>query len=631
MNLSIIGIAAALTVASPDGRLVVTTDVTDAGVPVYSVTYDGRTVIEPSPLGFTSNAGDFTRNLTATAYATGTAEKTFDQDRIKQSHVDYRANRLTVRYATPDSMRMSVEWQVSDNDIAFRYQIPRQQGGELGAMIITGETTGYKFPQTTTTFLTPQSDPMIGWKRTKPSYEEFYSIDAPMDSTSQYGRGYTWPALFRIGNDGWVLLSETGVDGYYCGTRLSDYSESDGYHVEYPMPEENNGNGSAHPGIKLPANTPWRTITVGADLAPIIETTIPWCLVEPKYIPVRPAQPGRGTWSWLVWQDASINSADQMKFIDLAAEMGYDHALVDNWWDTNIGRDGMKELADYARVKGVKLAVWYSSSGHWNDIVQGPTGLMDRPIPRKAEMKWLRSLGVNTIKVDFFGGDKQETMRLYEDILSDAADYGIDVIFHGCTLPRGWERMYPNYVGSEAVLASENMIFLQEFRDNEARVATLYPFIRNTVGSMEYGGTILNRILNRENKNGNRRLTGDGFQLATAILYQNPVQNFALTPNNLTDAPRKAIEFMRIVPTEWDETKFIAGYPGSHVVMARRNGDRWFYAGVNALDTPVKVDLASKAGRGAEILIDSPKGLVNKKFDGKPFEIPSKGGFVIID
>ena len=173
--------------------------------------------------------------------------------------------------------------------------------------------------------------------------------------------------------------------------------------------------------------------------------------------------------------------------------MGYRYVLVDNWWDTQIGRDRLPELAGYARSKGVSLIMWYSSSGYWNDIEQGPINCMDNPIRRKAEMRWLRSLGVKGIKVDFFGGDKQETMRLYEAILSDADDHGLMVIFHGCTLPRGWERMYPNYVGSEAVRASENMYFTQQACDDEAFNATLHPFIRNSVGCMEFGGCFMNK------------------------------------------------------------------------------------------------------------------------------------------
>ena len=398
------------------------------------------------------------------------------------------------------------------------------------------------------------------------------------------------------------------------------------------MEGENNGNGSAAPGIGLPHSTPWRTITVADNLAPIVETTIPWDLVEPRYTTARKANPGRGTWSWILWQDESINFEDQKAYIDFAAEMGYENALIDNWWDTNIGKKGIEQLAKYAAGKGVNLIIWYSSSGHWNDIVQGPTGKMDRPIVRKEEMKWLHDAGIKTIKVDFFGGDKQETMRLYEDILSDAADYGIDVIFHGCTLPRGWERMYPNFVGSEAVLASENLVFGQNHCDLEAVSATLHPFIRNAAAIMEYGGTFLNRRLNRGNNSGTIRRTGDGFELATSILFQNPVQNFALAPNNLSDAPVEAIEFMKSVPTTWDETKYIDGYPGKYAVIARRHGDTWYVAGVNALEEPLTVSLPDFINSGAKLYFDKTTEKIASRTIGKnrKVTIPSNGGFVAV-
>ncbi len=271
--------------------------------------------------------------------------------------------------------------------------------------------------------------------------------------------------------------------------------------------------------------------------------------------------------------------------------MGYEHTLVDAWWDKNVGRDRIEQLARYAHSRNVDLFLWYSSSGYWNDIEQSPINIMDNPITRKREMKWLQKIGVKGIKVDFFGGDKQETMRLYEAILSDADDHGLMVIFHGCTLPRGWERMYPNYVGSEAVLASENLVFEQRFDDMEAFNACLHPFIRNTVGCMEFGGTFLNMRYNRTNDGGTIRRTSDAFQLATAILFQNPVQNFAITPNNLTDAPQAAIEFMKDVPTTWDETRFIDGYPGKYCVLARRHADKWYVVGINASAEPLKLDL----------------------------------------
>ena len=575
-------------VSGPDQQLRVNVSV-ENGAPLYSVTYKGKTILEPSPLGFVANIGDFSQGMTYVEQKKRTIEETYTLDRIKKSTVNYHANELTVTFQNADRQPMDVTFRVSNNDLAFRYELPRY--GDTGSIVIRREATGFDFPSYTTTFLAPQSDPMVGWKRTKPSYEEEYAADAPLTQRSQFGHGFTFPCLFRIGDDGWALVSETGVDSRYCASRLSDATADGLFTIAFPMPEENNGNGTVAPGFALPGATPWRTITVGDNLKPIIETTVPWDVVTPRFSTEHTYKYGKGTWSWIVWQDASINYDDQVRYIDLAAAMDFQYVLIDNWWDTNIGHERMEQLVDYAHAKNIDVFLWYSSSGYWNDIVQGPTNRMDNPIVRKQEMKWLKKISVKGIKVDFFGGDKQETMRLYEAILSDADDYGLMVIFHGCTLPRGWERMYPNYVGSEAVLASENLVFDQHFDDLEAFNACLHPFIRNTVGCMEFGGTFLNKRYNRTNDGGTTRRTTDVFQLATAVLFQNPIQNFAITPNNLTDAPRLALDFLKEVPTTWDETVFLDGYPGKYCVLARRHGDRWYIAGINAQKEPLKLKL----------------------------------------
>ena len=575
-------------VAGPDGRLQVSVAGGGETGMTYSVTYDGKQMLENSPLGMQTNAGDFSKGLALVKYDTCRIDTVYRQTRIKTSQIHYQANELTCHLSNADGGRLAVTFRVSNNDVAFRYTLPRQ--GETGSVRVMEEATGFRFPQQTTTFLCPQSDAMNGWKRTKPSYEEEYKADAPMSERSQYGHGYTFPCLFRVGDDGWVLVSETGVDSRYCGSHLSD-ADNGLYRIAFPMPEENNGNGTVEPAFSLPGSTPWRTLTVGATLKPIVETTVPWDVVTPRYETEHDYRFGRSTWSWILWQDNSINYDDQVRFIDLAAEMGYEYVLIDAWWDKNIGYERMEQLIAYAQSKKVDVFLWYSSSGYWNDITQSPTNKMDNAIVRKQEMRWMQKLGVKGIKVDFWGGDKQETMRLYEDVLSDADDHGLMVIFHGCTLPRGWERMYPNYVGSEAVLASENLIFQQHFCDNEAFNACLHPFIRNTVGCMEFGGTFLNKRLNRGNDGGSKRVTSDVFELATAVLFQNPIQNFALAPNNLTDAPQVCLDFMKQVPTTWDETRFIDGYPGKYVVLARRHDDRWYLAAVNATKEVLKLKL----------------------------------------
>lgn len=585
-------------VTGPDGKLQLTLACAESGEAFYSVTYNGKQMLQPSPLGMETNVGDFSRNLKLTEHKVKAIDTVYTQSRIKASRIPYKANELLCSFLNADGKTLQVTFRVSNNDVAFRYSLLREK--DKGSVTVTAEQTGFRFPSQTTTFLCPQSDAMIGWKRTKPSYEEEYRPDAPMNERSQYGHGFTFPCLFRVGEDGWVLVSETGVDSRYCGARLSD--AQDGlYTVAFPMMEENNGNGTVAPAFALPGSTPWRTITVGETLKPIVETTVPWDVVEPRYDTKHDYRMGRGTWSWILWQDGSINEDDLRRYVDLAAAMGYEYVLVDNWWDKNIGRERMARFIRYAQGKGVDVFLWYSSSGYWNDIEQGPVNCMDNSIIRKREMSWMQSLGVKGIKVDFFGGDKQETMRLYEQILSDADDHGLMVIFHGCTLPRGWERMYPNYVGSEAVLASENLVFSQHSCDNEAMNACLHPFIRNAVGSMEFGGVFLNKRLNRGNDGGTTRRTTDVFQLATAVLFQNPIQNFALAPNNLTDAPQVCLDFMKQIPTEWDETRFIDGYPGRYVVLARRHGDRWYVAAINAGKEPLKIDVSLPMLAGQEV------------------------------
>ena len=622
-------------VNGPDGKLQVTVSCPEGGEASYSLVYNGKQMLESSPLGLETNLGSFIKGMKLTGHQEKQIDTTYTQSRIKASRIHYRANELVCSFANDKGQKADITFRVSNNDVAFRYTLPRQ--GDTGSIVVDGEETGFRFPAGTTTFLCPQSDAMIGWKRTKPSYEEEYKVDAPMDVRSQYGHGYTFPCLFKVGEDGWVLVSETGVDSRYCGSRLSDVAEGNLYTVAFPMPEENNGNGTVAPAFSLPGSTPWRTITVGETLKPIVETTVPWDVVEPLYETEHNYRMGRGTWSWILWQDGSINYDDQVRYIDLAAAMGYEYALIDNWWDTNIGHERMEQLIRYARSKKVDMFLWYSSSGYWNDIEQGPTNLMDNPIARKREMKWLQSQGVKGIKVDFFGGDKQETMRLYEAILSDADDHGLMGIFHGCTLPRGWERMYPNYVGSEAVLASENMVFNQHFCDEEAFNTCLHPFIRNSVGSMEFGGCFLNKRLNKGNDGGTTRRTTDVFQLATAVLFQNPVQNFALAPNNLTDVSPVCIDFMKEVPTEWDETRFVDGYPGKYVVLARRHGDNWYLAAVNATGEPLKLklDLPMFAGKTVSSYSDDKHmqpqvRQQNVKSDGKfQLTVQPQGGFVL--
>ena len=573
-------------ITSPDGKLVVTVADMD-GRPSYSVSYDNVLFLKPSPLGMIANIGDFSSGMSLEKnVSTNKIDETYELASIKQSKVRYVANEAVFSFTQQGKTIYDVIFRISNNDVAFKYKMYPQ--GETLSCVVKQEATGFVFPDGTTTLLCPQSKPMGGFARTSPSYETSYTAD-DVAGKNGWGEGYTFPCLFRNGDNGWVLVSETGVNGGYCASRLLGHKGGT-YTIGFPQEGEANGNGTVSPGIALPGETPWRTITVGKTLAPIVETTVPFDVVKPLYPAKGEYTYGRGSWSWIIGMDGSTNYKEQLRYIDFSAAMGYQSVLVDALWDKQIGRDKIEELAKYGKDKGVALYLWYNSNGYWNDAPQTPRGIMDNAIARRKEMKWMQSIGIRGIKVDFFGGDKQMTMQLYEDILSDANEYGLLVIFHGCTLPRGWERMYPNFASSEAVLASENLHFSQGSCDNEAFNATLHPFIRNTVGSMDFGGSALNKYYNADNApRGSRRVTSDVYALATAVLFQSPVQHFALAPNNLTDAPAWAIDFMKEVPTTWDEVRFIDGYPGKYVILARRHGDKWYIAGVNAQKETLKL------------------------------------------
>lgn len=591
LTISLLTAASALGVASvagPDGKLLVSVDVTGDGEPVYGVSYDGKPFITSSPLGLVTNIGDFSRGLLLSDVSDAMMPAvSYSLPNIKKSRVDYEANEAWFTFAKDSVPVFAVQFRVSNNDVAFRYKVLPQ--GDTRSAVILEEATGFDFPDGTVSFMAPQSKPMNGFARTSPSYETPYGVDEPIGRNG-WGEGYTFPCLFKNPDGGWALVSETGVDGSYCGSRL--LWKDDCYTIGFPQEGEMNGLHSVTPGIPLPGFTPWRTVTVGNSLAPIVETTVPFDVVSPKYEASRDYTYGKGTWSWIIGMDGATNYDEQRRYIDFAAAMGYNSVLVDALWDTQIGYDRIEELSRYAASKGVALYLWYNSNGYWNDAPQGPRGIMNDAVARRKEMKWMRDNGIRGIKVDFFGGDKQPMMQLYEDILADANDYGLLVIFHGCTLPRGWERMYPNYAASEAVLASENLHFSQGSCDAEAFNATIHPFVRNTVGSMDFGGSALNKYYNAANKpGGSRRVTSDVFALATAVLFQSPVQHFALAPGNLTDAPAWAVDFMKEVPVLWDETRYIDGYPGKYVVLARRHGDTWYIAGVSAQKEPVTVAL----------------------------------------
>ena len=585
-------LSSAQTITSPDKKLQVKLS-ENSGTISYSVNYNGKEFLKSSPLGMITDVGDFSKNLKAESFKTDTVAFDYSLKVLKKSHITGKATRGVWTISHKGQKIFDIIFMVENNDIAFKYKFYRYKVNEKDeyprhCAVIQDDKTSFNFPDGTKTFLSAQMKGGSGWARTAPSYELPYFADRPSGDNAN-GAGFIFPCLFKT-PDGWVLVSETGVSSAYCGSHLTCEKPSS-YKIANPLDSDYNFNGTSAPGIPLPGETPWRTITLGENLAPVAETTVPWDFVEPLYSPSKNYTYGAGTWSWIIGFDESVNYETQKEYIDFTAKMGYASVLVDNWWDTQIGRDSIEILSKYAQSKGVSLFLWYNSNGYWNDAPQGPRNIMNNLINRRKEMAWMQKNGIRGIKVDFFGSDKQQTMQLYEDILADANDFGLEVIFHGATLPRGWEKMYPNFIGSEAVLASENLHFSDDFCKQESYNATLHPIIRNTVASMDYGGVTFNDYFNTANDTtiwGGHRVTSDIFQMGVAVLFQCPLNHLALYPRVTKDSEPWKIDFLKKVPTLWDDIKFIEGYPGKFLIMARKSAGKWYVVAINAEDTPLK-------------------------------------------
>ncbi|EJL59133.1 glycoside hydrolase family 97 protein [Flavobacterium sp. CF136] len=627
--------AQTVSASSPDKNIKLDITVIN-GSAYYTVFYLKDEFLDKSPLGLISSAGDFSKGLKMISHTTGKIKESYNLNRSKISHVNYQANEIKCLFTNTANDTINIIFRITNTDVAFTYFIPKNRQSSTDCTV-DKEITGFKLPAGATAFITPQAPPLSGYEKTKPSYEEEYTREEPVGTKSQYGLGYTYPALFHLADKGWLLISETGVSGNYVGTRLSDASAEGIHTVTFPQEGENNNKGAATATAVLPMQTSWKTITLGKSLKPIVESTVATDVVKPLVSSSKIFDSGRASWSWIVWQDASCNYNDQITYIDLAASLKCEFILIDALWDVNIGKEKMAELVNYAKSKNVSVLLWYNSNGQWNTAPQTPKDRMDTHEARLKEMQWLQQIGVKGLKIDFFGGDKQATMQLYQDILTDAAAFGLSINFHGTTLPRGWERMYPNFMTSEAVLASENLVFQQSFSDRYASTATIYPFTRNAVASMDFGPVFLNKRLNRDPDKGTIRRTTDAFEMATAVVFFSAVQHWGLTPENLKEKPAYLFDFLKKVPTVWDETLLIDGYPGKYCVIARRKGEKWYIAAINGekKEKEITVNLPMLKGKKTNIIQDGEG--AESKFDNKKFDnntsynlkLSANGGTVI--
>ncbi|HKE93952.1 MAG TPA: glycoside hydrolase family 97 catalytic domain-containing protein [Povalibacter sp.] len=586
------------TLASPDHRLQLTFSLTDEGEPRYSVQLAGKAVLNSSRLGLVRDDADFSQSLRLVSASPVTSfHDEYELLTIKRRLNRYDANRQSFDLQTRQGQPVQIQFSVSNDGVAFRYAFP-----DSGTTVhsLESEASSFVFPAATRAWLQPIAVAKSGWSSTNPSYEEIYDRDIPLGSPSPTGAGWIYPALFHT-PDAWVLISETGLTRNYSGTRLQSTWRSPEYRIVFPDALEHFQNGAVAPRHTLPWTTPWRVIVVG-DLKTLVESTLGTDLAEKPSgkISVQANGPGKASWSWPLLGDDQTNYETQKRFIDYAADMGWSYTLVDALWDKQIGYEKLKELVDYARTKNVRILVWYNSAGDWNETPQTPRNLMLTHASRMSEFAKLKGMGVAGLKVDFFAGDGQSVIQYYQEILEDAGQFGFLMNFHGATLPRGWERTYPNLMTMEAIRGLEFVTFEQKNAEDEPTHATMLPFTRNVFDPMDFTPVVLDRIRNIE------RRTSSAFELALAVLFTSGIQHYAEIPEGMAKAPSYVKEFMRAVPSIWDDVRFIDGYPGKYVVLARRSGSKWYVAGING-ETPtrdVTIDLRPLNAKTASVITD---------------------------
>jgi hypothetical protein len=587
--------ALAQALSSPDGQLQVDVSVNDQQQLVYAVQRAGQPVLLASRLGLVLEEGDYASGLKLV----GSSKMKPHREQYtlaagKKSRIDYRANEQSFTVANAKGQKFTVTLRASNDGLALRYTVDGP-----GRKRFKDELTSFAFPADARAWLQPMAVAKTGFGRTNPSYEEHYEVDIPVGTKAPSHAGWVFPALFRSGSN-WVALTEAGMDGRFHASRLHSDATGGTYRIGLPEASEVFTGGHLLADIDGALTTPWRVLAIGS-LKTVMESTLGTDLAPPAIaFDKARLKPGHASWSWAILKDEGTVFDTQKRFIDYAADMGWNYTLVDADWDRRIGDAKMKELADYAKTKNVGMLAWYNSAGDWNDTEQSPkSALLNKP-DRAREFARMKAIGVKGIKVDFFGGDGASMQAYYVDLLKESAAAGLLMNFHGATLPRGWSRTYPNLMTVEAVRGFEFATFTQEGQDQVVRHSAMLPFTRNLFDPMDFTPVVFHDIPNI------KRASRNGFELAQSVLFLSGIQHYAETPDGMATVPAYVKGFLRELPRHWDEVRFLDGEPGKYVVIARRAGKQWFVAGFNAEDTPreITLDLAWLGQREGQLITD---------------------------
>jgi hypothetical protein len=617
-DISSAGAANSWSLASPNRHCEIVVEQNSDGSLSYDAHRDGKSVISNSPLGLRCDDQDFERALVLDSAGNATVHsEVYDLFFGAHTHVNHQVQQRNLLFHNTNGAVIEIDLTATDEGVAFRYRFPETNSS---IRIVESELTGFTVPQNARGWLQPYhaAGPYT------PAYEDFFFHvspgDRPPDSRAK-AVGWGFPALFHVPDaDTWTLLTESGTDESYCGCHLGPDSSGGVYRIAFPLSDQATKGWSnkfgPEPRYSLPWTMPWRVIVLGKTAGDIAMSSLVTDLAPASRVADTSwIKPGRASWAWWAYPGGPDTTNLFNSFTDFAARMGWEYTLFDaGWWQV-----GLKNISDYAHAKGVIPLAWCFATEFYD------------PEKRAEKLDSLAEAGVRGVKVDFWCSDRQEAIAAMQGLFRDAAARRMVVNTHGCTIPRGWQRTWPNFLTAEAVLGTESYFYEPHYTEKAAELNTVLPFTRNAIGPMDSTPVACT-------PKKYARTTTAAHELATAIVLNSGIIHYADKPEFFESLPAEALQVFRDAPARWDETRCLMGEPGRVAVFARRSGNSWFIAGLNGTNDPLPLDLdlSSFDGFRKRILIAegadaSMQVMVSKVAEAADWkhEMPPRGGFIL--
>ena len=540
---------------SPNGKLAIQN--TANGI---SVSYLQKQVLDIPMLGY-----EDIKNSKLKWKFTGLVNTDYEMLAGKKLHPTNTANEYKARLAG----NLQLVLRLYNDGAAFRYELSGLKGK------LPKEQTAYRIPEGTKRWMMQWTDAYEGFfpQSTTGKIKPIGRMAGVVKSSEGYNLRWAFPALFEPQDDVFVLLSEANIERYHSASCL--YTEEDLLRV---TPDKNELK------IKGKWHSPWRVAIIG-EMQDLVQSTLITDVSDAcKLQDTSWIKPGVVSWIYWAYNHGSNDYNIIKKYVDMAVTLKLPYVLIDAEWDEMKDGKTIEDAVAYANQKGVKSMIWYNSSVGWVDGAPGPKFRLNKPEDREKEFAWCQKIGVAGVKIDFFSGDCQRDMAYCIDLLECAAKYHLLVNFHGATVPRGWQRTYPNLLSTEGVYGAEWYNNVPTFTDKAASHNATLPFTRNIIGPMDYTPCAFS-------DSQHPHITSDAHELALTVLYESALQHLADRPESYLAQPQQVQDFFGQLPTVWDETRFVSGYPGESVVMARRNGSTWYVAGINGTNEKKTLDV----------------------------------------